>query len=279
MGTVEENRSHWEAYDWSGGGEEWSQVWGGSAVQWENAILPRIQPYLPAGRVLEIACGAGRWSVQLRRWARRLTLVDLSAPAIEACRARFAGDRAVACFRNDGRDLSMVSDRAVDFVFSFDSLVHCELPELAIYLSGLAAKLAPNGVGFIHHSNFGAVLAAAPGSKNLHWRAESVSAEGFADACRAAGLVCTAQEIVDWGGVDRCDCFSVFTLPGSRWARVPVRVENPYFMAEAASLRLRASLLPESAHTGTAPPRGEEAGRGLLYRLFSALRSGSGRGL
>lgn len=200
MGTVEENRHHWETYDWSGGGEEWSEVWGGSVSQWKGAILPRIRPYLPGGTVLEIACGAGRWSVQLRRYARRLILVDLSATAIAACRAKFAGDAEVRCFQNDGRNLSMVRDGSVDFAFSFDSLVHCELPELTVYLRELAAKLSVDGVGFIHHSNFAAVLAAVPGSKNLHWRAESVSAEAFVAACDAEGLVCIAQEIVDWGG-------------------------------------------------------------------------------
>lgn len=269
MGSIEENRSHWEAYDWSGGGEEWSHVWGGSSVQWEGAILPRIRPYLPAGEVLEIACGAGRWSVHLRRFARRLTLVDLSEPAIAACRAKFAGDPAVRCFRNDGRDLSMTADGTVEFVFSFDSLVHCELPELALYLKELASKLAPEGVGFFHHSNFGAVLAAVPGSQNRHWRAESVSAESFVEACRAAGLVCTAQEIVDWGGVDRCDCFSVFTRPGARWARDLIRIENPNLMAEATSLRLRASLLPSADLFRGA---GEPAS-GPLQRIGRRLRS------
>ena len=113
----------------------------------------------------------------------------------------------------------MVRDATVDFAFSFDSLVHCELPELAIYLQALAAKLSRNGVGFFHHSNFAAVLTAVPGSKNLHWRAESVSAEAFTAACDAAGLVCISQEIVDWGGVDRCDFFLVFTRPSLGWAR------------------------------------------------------------
>lgn len=274
MGSVEENRHHWESYDWSGGGEEWSSVWGGSAAQWRGAILPRIRPYLPAGSLLEIACGAGRWSVQLRQHARRLTLVDLSATAIAACRARFAGDAEVECFQNDGRDLSMVRDATVDFAFSFDSLVHCELPELAVYLRALAAKLSRDGVGFIHHSNFAAVLAAVPGTKNLHWRAESVSAEAFAGACDAAGLACVSQEIVDWGGVDHCDCFSVFTRPNSRWVRPLLRVDNPHFMAEAISLRLRNSLLPVEVESRES--RLDAAGP--LQRLVRELRARFGGG-
>ena len=42
------------------------------------------------------------------------------------------------------------------FVFSFDSLVYAENDVIAAYLSQLARKLSPDGVGFIHHSNIGA---------------------------------------------------------------------------------------------------------------------------
>ena len=49
----------------------------------------------------------------------------------------------------------MVGDAAVDFAFSFDSLVHVEAETLADYLAELARVLVPDGVGFLHHSNFG----------------------------------------------------------------------------------------------------------------------------
>ena len=264
MGSVDENRSHWEAYDWSGGGEEWSEVWGGSAVQWEGAILPRIRPFLPAGEVLEIASGAGRWSVHLRRFARRLTLVDLSEPAIAACRTKFAGDPNVRCFRNDGRDLSMVGDRTVDFVFSFDSLVHCELPELEGYLAELSAKLAPEGVGFFHHSNFGAVLAARPGSKNLLWRAESVCAEGFVEACRAAGsrLHLAGDRRLGWG----------------RSRRLPLGLHPPGLEMGARARPGRESELhgrgDESAAAGLAPARREPLANRRRCRGGSVARAG-----
>jgi len=51
-----------------------------------------------------------------------------------------------------------------------------------------------------------------------------------------------AQEIIDWGGHPRLDCFSVFTRPGSRFDRPYRRVENDGFMAEAARLRTIAEL-------------------------------------
>lgn len=267
MASIEENRDHWRDYDWSRGGEEWSDSWGGSEVQWQGAILPRIAPFLPCASGLEIACGHGRWSQHLRPFCRELILVDLVEDAVAACRKRFAGDRRVRCFQNDGRSLPMAAAQSLDFVFSFDSLVHCELAELEGYLAEVARALTANGAGFLHHSNFAAVLAAKPGSYNHFWRAESVSAEAVAEACRRLGLVCISQELVNWGGIPACDCFSVVTRPGSVWERELVRVENPHFMAEASSLQLRARVQPV--------PRGAEK----AARRFSARLRRFGRGL
>src|SRR4030095_4890255 len=49
-------------YDWKEAGEEWSQPWGSSAAQWAGTIFPRIRECLPAGTILEIAHGFGRWT-------------------------------------------------------------------------------------------------------------------------------------------------------------------------------------------------------------------------
>ena len=57
---------------------------------------------------------------------------------------------------NDGHSLPMVGDTSIDFAFSFDSLVLVEADTLARYLSELARVLKPDGVAFLHHSNFGA---------------------------------------------------------------------------------------------------------------------------
>jgi len=271
MASVEENRDHWRDYDWSRGGEEWSESWGGSDVQWNGAILPRIAPFLPCARALEIASGHGRWSQHLRPFCRELILVDLVEDAVAACRRRFSGDRKVSCYQNDGRSLPMAAARSLDFVFSFDSLVHCELAELESYLGELARTLAGNGAAFLHHSNFGAVLAARPGSYNHFWRAESVSAEAFVEACGRVGLVCISQELVNWGGIPGCDCFSVIARPGSVWERELTRVENPHFMAEAESLQLRARVLSAARPSGNQgrglSARLRQAGRGLFFAL------------
>ena len=74
-------------------------------------------------------------------------VVDISERCIEACRQRFAAESHIAYHANDGRSLEMVADRSIDFVFSFDSLVHADADVIEDYLRQLGRKLTPNGVG------------------------------------------------------------------------------------------------------------------------------------
>jgi hypothetical protein len=145
-----------------------------------------------------------------------------------------------------------VADESVDFAFSFDSLVHAESDVLGDYLSQLARKLKPSGVGFIHHSNIGhygrlTQLARRAPVRSLErlvragvlinipaWRAESVTAESFARQCDEAGLACVAQELISWEhGRYLIDALTVFTRRGSKWERPREVIRNPLFTDEA----------------------------------------------
>ena len=137
---------------------------------------------MPARTILEIAPGFGRWTQFLRPLCEDLIVVDLSPKCIEACQARFAEYGNITYHVNDGRSLDMVPNDAIDFAFSFDSLVHVESDVLHGYLSQLAQKLTPEGVAFLHHSNVGAYVDRATGQLpadfvNKSSRALSVSAE------------------------------------------------------------------------------------------------------
>lgn len=266
MATVEENRVTWNTYEWPEGGDEWSWEWGGTEAMWYGTLLPRLYRWLPAGTVLEIAPGFGRWTQFLKDQARELIVVDLSDKCIEACRKRFAEATNVSYHVNDGRTLPMLPDRSVDLAFSFDSLVHVEADVLQSYLDDLGRKLAPDGIGFIHHSNLGSWLPrlrwgrrlsrlprpwnGANGwllrhgriTTNSHMRAESGTAALFAELCERAGLRCIGQEIVNWGQPILNDCFSVFTPAGSRHAKDLTVVRNPRFMDEAVTMAGRKRL-------------------------------------
>jgi SAM-dependent methyltransferase len=265
--TIDENLRHWrDGHDWSTQGEEWSRVWGGSESQWQGSILPRIRALLPVRRAVEIGCGFGRWTRRLRPWCEGLVAFDLVEECVVACRERFRGDSGAEFLRTDGRSLTGVAAGSVDLVFSFDSLVHAEQDVLDAYVAEIARVLSPDGVAFLHHSNFGAVLAEHPGSGNLHWRGESARGSEVIRRCPHHGLKVLSQEIVDWGGVEDCDAFSLIArADSSRAAAGSVVRKNPYFMGEAQSLAVRAALygVPEERR----PP-----GRSGLGRYLAWLR-------
>jgi ubiquinone/menaquinone biosynthesis C-methylase UbiE len=257
MPSVQKNIALWENYDWSTLGEEWSLAWGGSEAQWRCSILPRIKHFLPAPVILEIGAGRGRWTRYLKDQCDRLMAIDLSESCIQFCQQRFAEAPSLSFHTNDGRSLAVVPDTSVDFVFSFDSLVHVEADVIQAYLNQLSRKLKPNGVGFIHHSNLGeyrfyySLKHLIPKGKGHLWRlgvldndglrGRNMTAKRFLRYAAAAGLQCINQEKVNWASKRLIDCFSVFTLPGSRWARPNVVVCNPEFMKEAETARLPAA--------------------------------------
>lgn len=259
MATVEVSREFWNVkYDWRQNGEEWSQDWGNSETQWWGSLLPRIHSFVPCGHILEIAPGFGRWTNCLADLCQKLTAVDLSKRCVEHCRERFAHARHLTFAVNDGKSLNMVPDRSVDFVFSYDSLVHAEADVIEAYVRQLARKLRPNGVAFIHHSNalryrayFSLTMRLPRGRqflmrrgwlRNDHGRSLTMSAELFVEYCQKAGVQCVSQEIVNWRGRALLDCFSVFTPKGSAYERPNQVIENPDFMAEARNLSRMAPL-------------------------------------
>lgn len=228
MPSLQNNTSVWGAeWDWSQRGEEWSVAWGGVAHQWWTTLFPRIQGYVPAGRILEIAPGFGRWTHFLRDLCDDLIAVDIAPNAVEACRERFRDDPHVSALVGDGMSLPMAGDRSIDLVFSFDSLVHAESDVMFRYLDELGRILSDDGVAFLHHSNLGAYPKGTYDPANVHWRAPSVSGADIAKAATGVGLSCVSQELIAWGNETHLlDCFSVITRAGSRWDRGNVVVEN-----------------------------------------------------
>jgi ubiquinone/menaquinone biosynthesis C-methylase UbiE len=256
MPTLKQNVSKWGAdRSWTDAGNEWSVAWGGADKQWYGSILPRILPYLPAHSILEIAPGFGRWTRFLRGHCKKLIAVDLNANCIDHCRQQFGGDPSMSFYVNDGKSLAMAGDASIDFIFSFDSLVHVEAAVIDAYLAEFARVLAPQGTAFIHHSNFADCLAspfatmlthiplvrhllwrtAMFGVKpNYHWRAESVSANIVRELCQQHNLYCIRQEIVNWGGDVPNDCFSVISRLPAGTCEI---IENLGFMDQAEKIK------------------------------------------
>jgi SAM-dependent methyltransferase len=265
MPTIERNLSLWADYDWKQQGEEWSSAWGGSEFQWHWSLLPRIDAYIPTATILELGTGCGRWTQFLKGYCERLVGVDLSQNCIQSCQQRFSADSHLTFYTNDGKSLAMIPDGSVDFVFSFDSLVHAEADVLEAYLGELARKLKPEGAGFIHHSNLGAyryyysmknmiprgggLLQKIGLVDNDGLRAISMTADLFETCARRVGLQCISQEIINWSSKRLIDCFSVFTPVASKRARPNAVLKNPNFMKEAEYIR-RLSRLYSYPGTG-----------------------------
>jgi SAM-dependent methyltransferase len=243
MPSLSQNLSVWgSTYDWSQRGDEWSDTWGGVSYQWWTTLFPRLQGYVPAGRILEIAPGYGRWTHFLRDLCDELIIVDIADAAIEYCRERFAGDDHISSHVNNGASLAMIGDESIDLVFSFDSLVHAESDIIAGYLAELARVLAVNGIGFIHHSNMGAYQPGTYDPNNIHWRATTVSGALVEQLAEAQGLSCISQETIAWGNeILLNDCFSVITRTGSCWDRENVTVDNLDFTRAEIAMAYRFS--------------------------------------
>jgi ubiquinone/menaquinone biosynthesis C-methylase UbiE len=258
MPTLEENLSLFgAAYNWPQAGDEWSIPWGSARMQWYGSILPRISAFVPTDTILEIAPGHGRWTAFLKDLCKRLIIVDLSESCIERCRQRFADCSHISYFVNDGKSLEMVADGSVDFIFSFDSLVHAEHTVLRAYVAEFAKKLRPNGVAFVHHSNAGEYLNRVKIQRQLskipklldllirlgifddvyQWRAKSTTAAEMAIFAKEHNLQCVSQELVTWyTKFVLMDCLSTLVRCQSRWSRENRVLKNTGFMREAERL-------------------------------------------
>lgn len=257
MASVEENHHFWNnVYDWSRyQGDEWSARWGGPDAQWFFSILPRLERFLPARSALEIGPGQGRFTAYLKDRCQHLILLDVSERCIQACRQRFRDEHLE--FRiGDGRSLPGIEPMSLDFVFSFESLVHAEADVMGAYLQAIAEALKPGGAAFLHHSNLGQHLdyfrrtdwLPKPWRRPLkragwldfgEWRAHSMTADRFVQLC-PPGLHCSHQELVPWGGKRLIDCFSTVIKTDSPGP--PARLENTRFIARAYAIQRLARL-------------------------------------
>jgi ubiquinone/menaquinone biosynthesis C-methylase UbiE len=251
MAHLDVQKTAWEQYDWSAMGEEWSSEWGNSTVQWIHTILSRIHCLLPAESILEIAPGYGRWTRFLIDRCSKYVGIDISETCIDACRERFKNARHARFAVNDGKSLSTVDDNSIDFVFSFDSMVHCETDVLQSYLSELAKKLKVGGKGFIHHSNMGEYLVNGELTvPNKHWRGKSMTLSHFREFCANSGLKCVSQEKVTWGQVEFNDGFSFFArldTSDPNFSTPTLVVENSNFLIEITNAKTIYRLYAENA--------------------------------
>jgi hypothetical protein len=145
----------------------------------------------------------------------------------------------VRSLRGDGASLTGVEDGSVDFIFSFFSLVHADVPTMSSYLAEAARVLTADGAAFLHHSNAAACLSGdAEEDAVLHcYRDAGVSAATIEASALGAGLCCRGQELFGWDSDQLLtDCFSVLVRPSSSWAKPNRIVRNSSFPSEVKKL-------------------------------------------
>lgn len=256
MGSVADNRVYYEQYDWSRGGAEWSVPWGGTRSMWLISLYPRLRPYLPADRVVEIGCGHGRLARILHAFTRKqLVLCDIVEGCVDACHKTFETSPKTVCLLTDGESLESIEDHSVDLVVSFYSLIAANAATIRAYIQEFRRILSADGAAFLHHSNAATYydMAVAEEDERMRllaaYRDITTSADDVRDWSRQSGLLCIRQECVDWD-IEKIltDCFSTIVRPESKWARPTEIVHNSAFRAERELAALRANLSRRRMH-------------------------------
>jgi ubiquinone/menaquinone biosynthesis C-methylase UbiE len=202
MPDINWNITTWSSrYDWSNEGEEWSEAWGSSYAQWIVSIYPRIGMILPSQSILEIAPGFGRWTKFLVQFTNRYYGVDVSEKCIEHCKRKFRAVPHAEFHHNDGKSLEIIPNSSIDFVFSYDSLVHVDVETVSEYLTQILAKLTKNGIAYVHHSNFAELLMDDPANnvECRHMRDTTTSCKAVQEIISNNGGKVLVQEKINWG--------------------------------------------------------------------------------
>jgi len=157
MPIVKKNFEMWQKHHWRKDGDEWS----GQAAfcnqpypKWKDSIAQNFIYRYAKNKsiVLEIGPGHGRWTEYILKNAKKIILVDLSPNCIEYCKNKFSRFKNISYFVNDGKSLDFLDDNSVDFVWSYDSLVHIEGDVIKIYFHQFHRILKKGGIAIIHHA-------------------------------------------------------------------------------------------------------------------------------
>lgn len=247
MATLASNKKYYEDYDWSSGGEEWSEPWGSTRSMWLASIYPRISEYLPTEIIVEIGSGHGRIARILHAFAtNQLVLFDIVDDCVSMCKKKFASSSKTVCLKTKGCALDGVADNSVDFIFSFYSLVGSDKEIITGYMQEFDRVLSDDGIAFIHHSNAGMYF--DPDQSELDkrllllaaYRDMSIDAAEVQAIAKSCNLTCIKQECINWDITEiLSDCFSTIVRPTSKWACEPILLHNPEFQEEQNQAKSR----------------------------------------
>lgn len=234
------NKDFWDRqFNWNlSQGNEWSDLWGSPYSQWNITIYPRIFSFLPAGSILEVGQGFGRWTNFLLPYAKESYRgIEMSEKSTAACKRQYSDmDGDIEFYLNDGLSLDAVDDRKYDFIFSFDSLVHAGMNVFESYIPKmLDSLLSDNGVVFIHHSNLhGAMQQGLVTEKQAsgYYLDRTTSGELLLDLIEKNNGRVLVQEKFSFLGLALSTCFTIFCKKDAHFKDKTTIFENFDFNRE-----------------------------------------------
>ncbi len=123
-------------------GPEWNRRWFSEVEE----VRRELDRFGPTGEVLELACGTGLWTVELARYADRVTAVDASPEVMEINRARLKGSQIETPVQYVRADLfDWRPDEAYDVVFFGFWLSHVPPGRFAAFWELVRSALKPGG--------------------------------------------------------------------------------------------------------------------------------------
>jgi ubiquinone/menaquinone biosynthesis C-methylase UbiE len=135
-------------------------------------------------------------------------------------------------FQNDGQALPMIPDNSIDFVFSFDSLIHIDEQTLFGYLNEIMRVLMKNGIAFIHHSNEGERK--NKGIRVVGFRPPDVTTQKVKRHIEDLGGSVLLQEILFVAENNPLDCITVFSKSQNNIYR---KIDNDEYGATMYTIR------------------------------------------
>jgi SAM-dependent methyltransferase len=186
------------------------------ALQWERTIWPIIKDE-DFTSTLELACGHGRNTEFLRRFAKSIDVIDVNQSCIDACEKRFGLEQDDCVFRyhvTSGNALPVPSG-SISFGYSWDSMVHFDKLVVRDYVRDFYRALKSGGSAFLHHSNYGMIAPNSSWTKN-HGNRSDMTADLMREYAEAAGLTIKFQRLSgtnDGWGMDDLDCLTLLSKP------------------------------------------------------------------
>lgn len=182
----------------------------GLAFFWKDGECKGLFDQLDLSNVVELACGRGRHVPLYAEKSEHVTLVDILDKNIEFCKQRFSGYGNISYLVNNGRDLSALKSDAYSALFTYDSMVHFELMDIASYLDETYRILEPGGMALFHHSNNNSDYKAS--YDNAIEARSFMSKNLFAYLAYRSGFEVLEQHVVDWVVPD-LDCLTLVMKP------------------------------------------------------------------